>query len=76
MMKKGGLAIETFDYTSCKPLLDDVDCLLASHFKISADELDFLLSYDLPYRIGVSVSSNLHQQRGGKRLRNELAGGV
>ena len=51
VMRKGNLEIETFDFAACKPVLDDVDATLAEYFSLGDDELDFLISYDLKYRM-------------------------
>lgn len=35
-----------------KELLDEIDCVLAVHYELSAEELDFIVNYDLKYRMG------------------------
>ncbi|MCC6936695.1 MAG: hypothetical protein IT226_00600 [Flavobacteriales bacterium] len=35
-----------------KPLLDEIDALLAAHYGLSAEELDFVINYDIKYRMG------------------------
>jgi hypothetical protein len=49
---KGPLQIETFDYWSCKPILDAIDAVLARHYGLSAAEWDGIVNYDLKYRRG------------------------
>jgi hypothetical protein len=49
---KGGLWIETFDYWSCKPILDAIDGVLGRHYGFSAGERDWIVNYDIKYRRG------------------------
>lgn len=50
-MLKSNLRIETFDHGSCKDVLDEIDEVLAGHYGLNAEELDFIKNYDLKYRI-------------------------
>ena len=51
-MSKGVLRIETFDYATCKPVIDKIDGVLAAHYGFSNEELDFIINYDIKYRMG------------------------
>jgi hypothetical protein len=51
-MVKSGSKIETFDYSSRKPILDEIDRLLAEHYGFTDEELDFIINYDIKYRMG------------------------
>jgi len=35
-----------------KPIIDEIDTVLAEHYGFTAEELDFILNYDLKYRLG------------------------
>ena len=35
-----------------KPILDEIDTVLAEHYGFTAEELDFILNYDIKYRLG------------------------
>ena len=35
-----------------KPILDQIDRVLARHYGFTAEELDFILNYDIKYRLG------------------------
>ncbi len=35
-----------------KPILDEIDAVLAWHYGFTAEELDFILNYDIKYRMG------------------------
>ncbi len=51
-MQKSGLMLQTFEYSSTKPILDEIDAVLAEHYGFTAEELDFILNYDIKYRLG------------------------
>jgi hypothetical protein len=58
MMLKSGLRIETFEYAFCKPILDDIDDFLAKHWGLTDEELDFIVNYDIKYRMGQDLGEN------------------
>ena len=35
-----------------KPILDEIDRVLARHYGFTDEELDFIINYDLKYRLG------------------------
>ena len=35
-----------------KPILDEIDTALAKHYGFSEEELDFIVNYDIKYRLG------------------------
>lgn len=51
-MIKSGLEIQTFDYSNLKPIIDEIDKILAKHYEFTDEELDFIINYDLKYRMG------------------------
>ena len=51
-MLKSGLKIETFEYAECKPTIDQIDHVLGRHYGFTEGELDFIINYDIKYRIG------------------------
>ena len=36
-----------------KPIIDEIDRLLAQHYGFTAEELDFIINYDIKYRMGL-----------------------
>ncbi len=50
--RKSGLLIDSVDSRPCKPVLDEVDRVLARHYKFTEEELDFIINYDIKYRMG------------------------
>ena len=41
-----------------KPIIDQIDTLLAEHYGFTEEELDFIINYDIKYRMGLSGGSN------------------
>ena len=35
-----------------KPIMDEIDCVLARHFALSQEELDYIINYDYKFRMG------------------------
>ena len=35
-----------------KPIIDEIDKLLAEHYGFTEEELDFIINYDIKYRMG------------------------
>ena len=40
-----------------KPIIDQIDTLLAKHYGFTEEELDFIINYDIKYRMGLSGGS-------------------
>lgn len=40
------------DAGKAKPILDEIDRVLAAHYGFTAEELDFIINYDIKYRMG------------------------
>jgi hypothetical protein len=35
-----------------KTIIDAIDCVLAQHYRFTSAELDFIVNYDIKYRLG------------------------
>jgi hypothetical protein len=46
---------ETFNPALSKEIIDEIDILLAKHYGFSAEELDFIINYDIKYRINKEI---------------------
>ena len=44
--------LQVFRPSLSKTILDEIDTLLAKHYGFTAEELDFILNYDIKYRLG------------------------
>ena len=40
------------DAPRSKPILDEIDAVLAGHYGFTEEELDFIVNYDIKYRMG------------------------
>ncbi len=40
-----------------EPILDEIDRVLAAHYGFTAEELDFIINYDIKYRMGRDAES-------------------
>lgn len=48
----GEVQIQTFQPARSKPILDEIDRVLASHYGFTSEEADFVINYDAKYRFG------------------------
>jgi hypothetical protein len=48
----GAVEYDEFWPSKSKPILDEIDTVLAEHYGFTAEELDFILNYDIKYRMG------------------------
>ena len=46
-----GLELEV-TYRKSKPIIDEIDKVLAKHYGFTEEELDFIINYDIKYRVG------------------------
>ncbi len=51
----GLVAYDEFYPKYSKPIIDEIDRLLAIHYGFSEEELDFIINYDIKYRMGTSA---------------------
>jgi hypothetical protein len=42
---------------SAKPIIDEIDQVLAAHYGFTDEELDFIINYDIKYRMGREAES-------------------
>lgn len=55
-LKRGETGSYTIYARKSKQILDEIDGILAQHYGLSSAELDFILHYDIKYRIGSQIS--------------------
>jgi len=48
----GAIQLEQFRPREAKPVIDEIDCVLAQHYGFTDEELDFIINYDIKYRMG------------------------
>jgi len=49
------ITYDELDGVSSKPIFDEVDRALARHYGLTAEELDFIINYDIKYRLGAGA---------------------
>jgi len=56
MVNESGLIYyEEFYPVKSKPIIDEIDKVLAEHYGFTDEELDFIINYDIKYRMGKEV---------------------
>ena len=50
----GRVIYDEFDQKPSKPIIDKIDHVLAEHYGFTDEELDFIINYDIKYRMGRS----------------------
>ena len=50
----GTTETQSFKIQKSKPILDEIDTVLAKHYGFTSEELDLILNYDIKYRLGRS----------------------
>ena len=50
--KNDNIVLESFKINLSKGIIDKIDKTLAEVYKISNEELDFIINYDIKYRMG------------------------
>ena len=54
----GKVVYDEFDQKPSKPIVDKIDRALAEHYGFTEEELDFIINYDIKYRMGRDTSEN------------------
>jgi hypothetical protein len=49
---KGEITVQYFNFRLSKPIIDKIDALLAAHYCLTHAEIDFIINYDIKYRMG------------------------
>ena len=56
--RTGNVEFQRFFPQKSKPILDKIDCILAQHYGFTQEELDFIINYDIKYRMGKELNSS------------------
>ncbi|MDI3520022.1 MAG: hypothetical protein PWR04_10 [Anaerophaga sp.] len=58
---KGADVVEftQFNVRESKPIIDEIDTVLAEHYGFTEEELDFIINYDIKYRMGKELEENV-----------------
>jgi hypothetical protein len=52
---KGNVTVQYFDFRKSKYIIDKIDEILSFYYKLSAEEVDFIVNFDIKYRMGTSL---------------------
>ncbi len=55
--KTGSVEYDEFYMDRSKPIMDEIDNVLAKHYGFTDEELDFIINYDIKYRMGRDAES-------------------
>ncbi len=53
----GETQTQSFKISLSKPIIDEIDKVLAEHYGFTEEELDFIINYDIKYRMGKELES-------------------
>ena len=53
----GRVVYDEFYMKKSKPIIDEIDKVLAKHYGFTEEELDFIINYDIKYRMGDELSA-------------------
>jgi len=54
--RAGTLQIQSYQPRLSKPIIDEIDKVLARHYGFTEEELDFIINYDIKYRMGSELN--------------------
>ena len=52
LRQMGNLRIQCIIPRKSKPIIDEIDALLAEYYGFTEEELDYIINYDIKYRMG------------------------
>jgi hypothetical protein len=54
----GRMELQEIDPRKSTAIIDEIDTMLAAHYGFTAEELDFILNYDIKYRLGRNAEND------------------
>ena len=51
----GKVEYDEYYMKKSKPIIDQIDTVLAQHYGFTEEELDFIINYDIKYRMGKAL---------------------
>lgn len=58
--KTGNITYQEFYPRLSKPIIDEIDNILAKHYGFSPEELDYIINYDIKYRMGMELEEDIN----------------
>ncbi len=59
--RAGTLEIQSYQPRLSKPIIDKIDKVLAKHYGFTDEELDFIINYDIKYRMGSELDNDTEE---------------
>ena len=59
----GTTETQSFKIQKSKPILDEIDKALAKHYGFTDEELDFIINYDIKYRMGKGIEGDTEEAK-------------
>lgn len=56
------IEIESFRVNKSKPIINEIDKVLAEHYGFTEEELDFIINYDIKYRMGDELAEDSNSE--------------
>jgi hypothetical protein len=60
--ESGLVYYEEYYPAKSKPIIDKIDKVLAQHYGFTEEELDFIINYDIKYRMGGELEGEEHEK--------------
>ena len=54
---RGDVITSYYQKKQSKPIIDEIDKVLAKHYGFTEEELDFIINYDIKYRMGDELNT-------------------
>lgn len=54
--------VQIFEPRQSKPIIDEIDKVLAKHYGFTEEELDFIINYDIKYRMGSELNGEEEEE--------------
>jgi hypothetical protein len=68
---RGANETVTYNKILTKPIMDQIDTLLAEHYGFTQSELDFIINYDIKYRMGKSLEAYVNGTLGEEEVEGD-----
>jgi len=59
---KGNTITQAFKISKSKAIIDEIDRVLAKHYGFTEEELDYIINYDIKYRMGKELFNNENEK--------------
>ena len=59
---KGNTITQAFKVSKSKAIIDEIDRVLTKHYGFTEEELDFIINYDIKYRMGKELFNNENEK--------------